>query len=491
MALWDKLLQPGGDQRKNAQELWVRAQKYFDGKLYNRALKDLSDAIDLEPSFAKQAMELMHTFSSSGNDEQALSVGLALLKAEKENHELMNSLGNVLRKLSSFSRAKKLYTMAIKLNPKSLEYKYNLAACTFGIAVSDSTLVRQTKAIEAYTEPRRFEFIGDREEFHPIPNQVLGEDGKVTSDSPEEEGEEGEGEQDEESRAQMVELMVKQLKEDVSASQGAWQDEFNLGLFYDLVGLGELAVQHLEKATELAPEEPAPRNNLGVANIVHKGDLEKGETILLQNLAKNKFDRTTVLNLAVLYKKQKKAFQTLKYYVYLGDLLAKSLGHFDTERMEEYAQELFSRRKYLEAVPVFQNLAKEKQEEFWYEKLAVMFYNQKKEPEYIQALKDLLRLAPDDADASGKISAAAQNYEDQAHEKIQRGNKRQAIMLLENAVKIEENAERWVELAQLYQEDGEEILYDNAIKKWKKLSGQEEELEEKGDKEETETAGAT
>jgi tetratricopeptide (TPR) repeat protein len=476
LALWDKFIQSGSDNEKKAHELWVRAQKYFEGKLYNRALKDLSDAITLNPAFAGEAMELMNVFSAQGNDEQALSVGLALLKVENQNPELMNRLANTLRKLGSFSRAKKLYTMAIKLDPQHKEYKYNLAACSFGITAADGELVRQTRAVEAYAEPRRYGFQGARQEFYPIPNQVL-EDPKAARGKKKEPEEEAppEPEMDEETRTQMIELMVKQLKEDISASQGAWEDEYNLGLFYDLVGYGELAIQHLTKAHGMVAEEhPEPGNNLGVAVMAHKNDLVEAETILLKNLSRFKFDRTTVLNLAVLYRKQPaKAFQTLKYYVYLGDLLAKSMGEFTTDKVEQHAQELFQRRKYMEAVPIFENLAKEKQEEYWYEKLAVMFFNQKREDQYIKALKDLLRIAPENEDAAKKVSGAAQTYEDQARERIAKGNKRMAIQLLEKAVKIEDSAERWVQLAQLYEEEGEEILMDNAIRKWKQLSGQE------------------
>ena len=473
MALWPKFMQSGSDNEKRAQELWERALKYFEGKLYNRALKDLSDAIALNPGFAQEGLELMHTFSGQGAEEQALSVGLALLKVQNQNPELMNRLGNILRKMGSFSRARKLYTVAVKLAPNNKEYKYNLAACSFGITAADSDLVRQTRAVEGYTQPRRCGFMGHRQDFYPIPNQVI-ETEKATKGKKDAKAQEGGAEElSEAARAQMVDLMVKQLKEDLSASQGAWEDEYNLGLLYDLVGYGELAVQHLTKANELAPERPETGNNLGVAVMVHKGDLVEAETLLLKNLTRHRYDRTTVLNLAVLYRGQQgKAFQTLKHYVYLGDLLAKSLGEFTTEKIEQRAQELFERRKYLEAVPVFEQLAKEKQEAYWYEKLAVMFFNQKKEDLYLKALKDLLRIAPTNKEAAEKISAAAKGYEEQAREKIARGNKHQAIQLLEKAVKIEESAERWVELAQLYEDEGEEILKDNAIRKWKSLSGQ-------------------
>lgn len=486
MAIWDKLLSSSSDQEKKADELWGRAIKYFDGKLFNRALKDMSEAIDLNPKLSERGLELMSSLSSGGNDEQALSIGLALLKIEKENPDLLNKLGNALRKLGSFGRAKKLYTMAIKLDPKDKNYKYNLAACTFGIPTADGDLVRQTMKFEAYTELRRYEFLGERFDFYPIPNQVLEEEGAGTGEEEEEAGEE---EMDDESKAQLIDMMAKQLKEDLSASQGAWENEFNLGLFYDLVGLGELAIQHLTKAVKVDPKNPLTVNNLAVALVTHKEDTEKAESLLLGTLNKKKFDRTMVLNLAVINRKAGKSFQALKFYVYLGDLLAKSLGDFSTDKAEEHANDLFQRRKYLEAIPFFKNLGKELQEGIWYEKLAVMYFNQKKEDDYIMALRELLTLEPENADAAEKISSTAKKYEDDARERISKGNKRQAIQLFNKSVKIEPTADRWVELAQLYRDEGEENYADFALREWKKLSG-EEGGDEEGEKPEDETQAA-
>ena len=160
MALWDKLISSGDKDEKRAKELWDRAIKYFDGKLYNRALKDMQESIELNPNLLQEAIDLMQVFSSSGSDEQALSVGFALLKMDNQNSELMNKLGNSLRKLNSHAKAKKLYTMALKVNPKYNDAKYNLAAASFRITTADGELVGQTRGVEAYTEIRRYEFEG-------------------------------------------------------------------------------------------------------------------------------------------------------------------------------------------------------------------------------------------------------------------------------------------------------------------------------------------
>lgn len=468
MALWDKLLHGGADKdEKKAQEHWESAVKYFEGKLYNRALKDMTDALALNPDLARDAMELMHSFSTSDNDEMALSIGLALLKLEPANTELINKLGNSLRKTNSFAKAKKIYTHALKINPKHTEARYNLAACSFRITVADSELVSQTRRVEAYVDVRRYEFLGSRTGFFPVPNQSL-DGGDAAPKQAEGEGEE---EVSDEARAQMMEGQIQELKADVESSEGSADARFNLALFYDLNGLGDLAIQNYREALEKEPENRMASNNLGVALLVHSENVSGAESTLLKNLESHPFDRTTVLNLALVYRKLSKGFQTLKYFVYLGDLLGKSLGDFETDKVEQHAYDLFGRRKYLEAVPVMENLALEKQEPVWYEKLAVMYANQKKEDKLIYTWKRLLRISPEHEEAAAKLTGYAENYEEQARERLQKDNRRQAIELFLKAVQIEETPERWVELAQLYQDEGEEILADNALRRWKKLTG--------------------
>ncbi len=391
MAFWDKLISTDDRDKKDAQVHWDSAIRYFEGKLNNRALKDLQVALTLNPEYGPEARELMQAFSSQGNEEMALSVGFALLKMDPKNHELMNQLGNSLRNTNSFPKAKKLFTYALKINPQYREAKYNLAACSFKIATADSTLVGQTQQVEAYVQPRRFEFQGSREGFRPVPNQSLKEDPAKGGEDQDGQGEE---ELSEEARQQRLEGFIQGLKSDVESTGGNWESLFNLGLLYDINQLGELAVQNYRQALEKDPQNRVPGNNLGVALMEHTGNLKEAEGVLLENLGTHPFDRTTVLNLALLYRKGNKQFQTFKYFVYLGDLLAKSLGEFETGAMEEHAKDLFTRRKYLEAVPVFENLATERQEKSWIENLNVYCVDQKKEDKDMPTFRRLNKLNP-------------------------------------------------------------------------------------------------
>lgn len=488
MALWDKLINKGDKGKKEAQELWDRAIKYFDGKLYNRALKDLGDALVLNPEFKSQAVDLMHSLSGSDNEEMAISVGFALLKMDPKDSELMNKLGNSLRKTHSFAKAQKLYQYALKINPKFTFAKYNLAATSFRITTADSELVTQTKKAESLSVFRKYEFQGNRVEFHPLHNEVMNHTGEVEQFEPEEdEGEGGEGEESremsEEEQAIINDGKIQTLKSDITDSNGSWESHFNMGLFYDLLDMGELAVQNYKAAMEKEPGQIIPINNLAVALSSHMEKHQEAETLLLKALEKNRYERTLLLNLAMVYKKMAKGFQMLKFFVYAGDLLAKSMYQFDTHDAQEHAKDLFERRKYLEAIPVFEHFSLEKPDDYWFEKLVVMYHNQKKDEMEINTLKRHARFNPEHPGAGPKLIEIADGLEKEAREKMEKGNRFPAISLLEQANKIKETPERLLDLVQLYQEEGEEILSDNALRKFKKLTGETEGPSEKAEKE--------
>lgn len=471
MAIWDRFISSKDTDEKKAKESWDRAIKYFDGGLNNRALKDLQDALTMNPGYGPEAMDLMQTFSIQGNEEMALSVGYALLKMDPKNSELMNKLGNSLRNTNSFPKAKKLYTYALKVNPQYTEAKYNLAASSFRITTNDGALISQTRKVEKFIEFRRYPFQGHRAEFAPVPNEDLEEDSSSAKQAQEGEGEEEEI--TEEARQQMLDGFIQQLKGDLEATAGTWESLFNLALLYDINGMDNLALQYYRQAVEKDPENRMSTSNLAVAIILYEDDYAKAEGMLLKNLGNHPFDRTTVLNMALLYRKTGKQFQTLKYFTYVGDLLAKSMDDFETDKVEAHAQELFERRKYHDALPIFENMAFEKQQDFWYEKLAVMYLNQKNEEKYLQTFRRLLKINPEHEEARAKLKEYAANYEAEAREKMEKGSGHQAIELMLKAVKIEETPERWLELAQLYQDDGEEIMAENSLRRWKKLTGAE------------------
>lgn len=468
MAFWNKFIPSKDTDEKRAKECWNQAIKFFDGGLHNRALKDLQEALTLNPGYGPEAMDLMMAFSQQGNEEMALSVGYALLKMDPKNVELMNKLGNSLRNTNSFGKAKKLYTYALKVNPKYTEARYNLAASSFGIIVNDGALISQTRKVEKFHDYRRYPFQGNRADFMPVPNEELEEENAPAA---KEEGEEEE--LSEEAKQQLLDGHIKKLKADIETNAGTWESVFNLALLYDLHGMSKLAIQYYRQSLEKDPENRMSRNNLGVALIVHEDNISEGEGLLLQNLGDHRFDRTTVLNLALVNRKKEKHFQTLRFFTYIGDLLEKSMGEFETDKVEENAREMFERRKYYDAIPVFENLALEKQEEYWFEKLTVMYLNQKNEEKYLFTFKRLLKINPEHEEAKAKLKEYAANYETESREKIEKGNRYQAIELMLKSVKIEETPERWLELAQLYQDEGEEILAGNALKHWKKLTGAE------------------
>jgi tetratricopeptide (TPR) repeat protein len=443
-----------------AKALWERAHKHFEERLFNRAITDLEDALTLNPGYAKEAYELMESLSSQGQDEQSVSVGTALLKVNPDDHELLNRLGNALRRLGDFNRAKNVYTQAVRANQTFAFARYNLAACSFGVTTADADLVKQTQAVESLSKLRRYDFCGTHAGCYPLGNQPSprGEDGKAA-----EAGAPGQSVKPDSDRIQGV------LAQEFESQPKSWEAAYNYGLILDLTGRPDEAIAKLKQACTLASHEAAPLNNLAVVLADHKKNLEAAETLLNRVLTHLPYERTVVLNLAIVSKRANKAFQVLKYCVYLGELLSRSLGEFDTDKLAAIAHDLFGRRKYVEAIPLFELLAKEHPNTELFEKLAAMHLSQKRQDQYLLALSRLVKFDPSNQEARHKISEAAKAYEDEAHKQV-KTSKAQAAQSLQKAVLIEETAERWVELAQLYEDLGEEILAGNALKRWKEMT---------------------
>ena len=181
-----------------------------------------------------------------------------------------------------------------------------------------------------------------------------------------------------------------------------------MALLYDLLGSGESAVQHYRTCVEIEPENRMSTNNLAVAVMAHKEDYTVPESILLKNLERHRFDRTTIHNLAYLYRKQGKGFQALKFYTYLGELLERSLMEYETEKWEDHATALFEKRRYPDAIPVFENLALEKQDIYWLEKLAVIYTTDEVDAQDIA--DEVARFAPDGEPIVAQLGPVVGNH---------------------------------------------------------------------------------
>ena len=461
MALFKNPFSSDSSNETKAKALWERAFKHFEERLFNRAISDFQAALHLNPGYSKDAYELMQSLSNQGQDEQAVSLGTALVEINPDDHELLNRLGNSLRRRGDFNRAKNVYTQALRVKPNFAFARYNLAACSFGVTAADADLLKQTQAVESLTKPRRYDFRGAHAGSYPLGNQerVPAAGGKAA-----EAGASGQA-----ANAQSSAIQGR-LAQEFERQPNSWEAAYNYGLILDLQGQPDEAIAKLKQACTLAPQQAAPLNNLAVALLERRNNVEAAEALLTRDLTHNPYERTIVLNLAIVSKRANKAFQVLKYYVYLGDLLGKSMGEFDTDKVVAIGRDLFERHKYVEAIPLFEQLTKERSDTELFEKLAAMYLSQKRQDQYLVTLSRLVKLDPGNKDAQKKISDAATAYEAEAREHAARGSKARAAQSLLKAVQIEETAERWVELAQLYEDTGEEILAGNALKRWKEMT---------------------
>ncbi len=442
-----KLFSGGKDSEANQAKLkeqWQRGIGYLDGHLINRAIKELSDAMERDPAYIEEGLHLVREYAARGKDESAAHVGLALLKFRPTDKDLCYRLAQSMRKLKSFKNASKLFERTLQLDPSMTDARIGHAACSFRITTDEGVLSSQMNMLQGIKELRRFEFEGERKKILRVPNTPITDEDRerekdllklATVDSLEPDA---------------LTSIEEVLKGDAGQHINKWQAQFNLGLYYDLVGNVEQALHYLTLACKLAPKEAVAVNNLAVMLMTHKKDYVRGEGLLLMFLQQKPHDRTTVLNLALCYQLQQKPTQSLRYSVYLGELLLRSLGHFTLNFAQKQAVLYIDQRKYREAMPLLEHLVEEIRSVPMFEALAKVYLGVRRELEYVNTMHRMHEAFPANERVITQVQTLVEDYDKKAHKCAASKDLRQAISQMGYAIKLSETLERHQCLAKWY-----------------------------------------
>ena len=329
-----------------AQAEWSKALVNFSKKLYNRAMLNIREAIHQDPAYLEEARMQLSNYFRTGQPEKAIAVGLAIMEFDPKNFRLMNEIGNAYRKRAEYKKAMQMYQGALKVNPKFEFARYNMAACFFKVPTMDENLVRQTRLLEQFVLFRRTSYQRTYEDSIPhVKNQEMPSRYKqdTTIEVPE-------------TDVEAAEMWIVHFEEQAKKHPDSWQHQFDLGVLYDAARFGELALQYYHKAEMLNPQDKWIETNLGIAYVEYKEDFEKAKYYFLGILKKEPYDRTTILNMAILYRRQNKSFTMLKYYTYVGELLTKSHGLFQLDDMIRTADECYEQGERDKAIDLYQAL---------------------------------------------------------------------------------------------------------------------------------------
>lgn len=451
---------PKKEEILQAKKKWSAALQNFSKKLYNRAMLDLKDAIQLNPEFLEEARNQLENYAGSSQEEKAIAMGLVILGFDRKNVQLMNKVGNLYREINQFGRAMKIYRQALKIQPKDNHVKYNLAACTFKIKTANEILVRQTKEMFKFSQYRRFGYQLQYDDKIPkIQNELL----ETNSPNQEEINNEPIG-------VEEVEIWIPKFEEKAKSNPKSWKHQFDLAVLYDIGLFGDLAIKYYQQAGVISPENPVIQNNLGVAFDNYKNDFQQARTVLQQILKKHLVQRYIVLNLAILHKKHQKGFSSLKYFTYLGELLSKSHGLFHVDEMIEQADIFYEKGEDQSAENLYKALLEENENPEWYFRLGVIAWKRNEKKYAVEYWHKSVEIEPDYQPAVESLSKHSIAIEEEAHDLIQDNFLADAVPLLEYAISILPKIETCEKLSEIYDILGEKEKADQMALKIMKMS---------------------
>ncbi len=447
-----------------AQSQWNAALRNFAKKLYNRAMLNMREAIHKDPLYLEEARIQLNSYFRTGQPEKAIAVGLAIIVFEPENFRLMNQIGNAQRKIGNYKKALQMYQGALKVNPKYAHARYNMAACYFKVPKMDEALVRQTKFVEKFIVYRRTGYQLTYDDAVPkLGNQQMPKYFRVDADLPYKE-EDVEG----------AEIWISRFEKRAKDNPDSWQHQFDLAVLYDIGRFGELALRYYQKAAQLNAQSDLIQNNLAVAIAEYRKNFKKAKEMFLSILKKDRSNRTIVLNLAILHRKMNKPFSMLKYFTYLGELLAKSQGLFSLNDMIQTAEECYEQGEHDKAIKLYEALLEEKDEPEWMYRLGVLYHRKLKIKSAIAYWKQALAVAPDHTASFEALNEQIDNLEDEAQELLDDNFLLDAVSLLELATSIYPRVNTYELLADIHEELGEKELADQAALRARELAEKEE-----------------
>ncbi len=449
-----------------AQAEWSKALVNFSKKFYNRAMLNIREAIRQDPAYLGEARAQLSLYLRTGQPEKAIAVGLAIIEFDPKNFQLMNEIGNAYRKREDYKKAFQMYQGALKVNPEFEYARYNMAACYFKVPKMDEKLVRQTRVLEQFVIFRRTGYQLIYEDSIPqVQNQEMPSRYQVDTAI-----------EIVETDVEAAEMWITHFEEQAKNNPASWQHQFDLAVLYDVARFGELALQFYHQAERLHPNSLLIETNLGIAYAEYKKDFEKAKDIFLNILRKERCDRTTLLNLAVLYRRMKKPFSMLKYYAYVGELLKKSHGLFHLDEMIQAADECYDQGERDKAIDLYEALLEEKENPEWVYRLGMIYKYKRQLPRALDYWKKTLAIAPEHEASHEELDQYVNTLEDEAQELIDDNFLTDATSLLEKIISIYPRVSDYEILADVYEELGEKEKADQYAQEARKLEKAEKAL---------------
>jgi len=414
-------------QKEELEKHFALGLQRLQDKFYNQAMIEFKKALEISHDEAyPRLMKELENFSSSGDLEATLAIGLNVLQDNPNDCELANKLGNYARELENYEQARNLYKMALKANKGFEKAFYNLAACDAKVDLYDEAAKSCVEQFESMTDYILPEYLGAGNPADKYQEALMAAKQKHR-----------------EEELQRLKTEMEQKKE-LGNMVEAGQIEFQITQLKrdELKTAPEEVLQALRRAIERDPESPKElRYNTGLyALSLHRGkdalwafstlkkeDFDKVPLLtamaldydgklddaineVTKLLGENEFNRYNNVNLGYMFKKAGKRYLAIKYFIKTAYLLERSGGLYSMRELLTAADTAFAEGNRKKAYNFYKIASTEiKEKEIW-AKLGEILIDAKKYDEAVETYREMAVIDPQAKEESNTALKKIHDY---------------------------------------------------------------------------------
>jgi len=445
----------GGGKKRKAEQLIVQALVKLDDQNNADAQQAFRQAILLgQEKIAPYMKNLFSGFIKNHRYAEAIAIGKPLSSFYAEDPALFNDLGNQFRHLKDLEKAKQCYKKALQLNPKFELAYLNFSAMMAKVDRYDHDIQPLLDGLATQKDFVLPPYQGGKNLLKRMAKEVVenrGLDGAL-SDSQEISSEE------------LLEhlktkaLNALNLAADNNPLAVSAAERHLANLVIAGIQLGKLAVsadgmQYLEKSHHSYNYYPLLRAILSAK----QGQVDEAIDILKAEQLRKPDERYFNVNLAVALRLAGKQRQANIYLIRTGFLLEKSCGFFSAEEIENMAKEFIEKRRFKEALGLYQIIAEtDPQPPTWLEMSRCLYF--------LKKLAQSTKVAKEGLGEAAKLGPKAKTdyannatefFETESDVAAKKQLYEQALALIESALFFDRNAERLDKAGQIAYKSGD------------------------------------
>ncbi len=462
---------------QKAEEFLRKGIVLLDGKLYKQAMIEFQNAFQLEPktTYERLDKEFKH-YLEIFDHEAALSIGLILIKINKNDYELVNTIGNCARRQKNYKQANNLYRHALKINKNYPTAFYNLAASMGKIEKYDLDI---KQALEVFSDIKDYilpEFYDDPEFKNTIIKQFVTERSTIRDDRIRNlEG--AIKAKEEENELQEARVLKMELEQEKKATEKPMAKDYRQ--FYEklikenedgetkkiykitqrnLYNFAIYALQNEESeiAMEIFSILKEQGNSIKYLDMLtaiamaKSKKIKEGIDFFVKGLGQEQYNRFFNINLGMMYKSIGNRLLSTKYLTIGAELLEKSDGLYHLSDLINIADKNMAEGNNRKALKLYKVAVSEVDDTSLWANIGEIYINLKKYDDATKAFREILKIEPESKIATDQLKQLHDIFCARAEGFFHQSKYQAAASMYEKALRILRPAETLKQTASIY-----------------------------------------